>query len=96
MGVTEEAGKVGSAAVGAMSSQPLAIALLIVNCAFLGFAGYVLGEVSQNAAARNTSQMDLIGKLANDIRDCRQGPNKSNWLDLPKVPLTIPIHGDKQ
>lgn len=94
MGIAEQAGAVGTAAVGAMQSQPLAIALLIVNCAFLGFAGYVLGEVSENAAARNTSQMDLIGKLANDIRDCRQGPNKSNWLNLPKVPLTIPIHGD--
>ena len=62
VGITEEAGKVGSAAM-AMQSQPLAIALLIVNCAFLGFAGYVLGEVSENAKARNVTQMDLIGKL---------------------------------
>ena len=93
MGIAEQAGAVGSAAVGAMQSQPLAIALLIVNCAFLGFAGYVLGEVSENAKARNVTQMDLISKLVGDIRDCRQG-SKSNWLSLPKVPLTIPIHGE--
>lgn len=74
MGVTEEAGRVGTAAVGAMASTPLAIALLIVNIGFLGFAGYVLGEVAQSARLRNESQMDLISKLVTDIRDCRQGP----------------------
>ena len=36
MGITEEAGKVGTAAVGAMASTPLAIALLVVNVGFLG------------------------------------------------------------
>jgi hypothetical protein len=73
MGLVEEGGKVGTAAVGAMSSQPLAIALLIINVGFLGFAGYVLGEVASNASERNKSQMDLIAKLVGDIRDCRGG-----------------------
>jgi hypothetical protein len=73
VGVTEEAGKVGTAAVGAMSSQPLAIALLIINIGFLGFAGYVLGEVAANASERNKGQMELIVKLVSDIRDCRGG-----------------------
>lgn len=73
MGVTEEAGKVGTATVNAMSSQPLAIALLVVNIGFLGFAGYVLGEVASNASERNKGQMDLIAKLVTDIRDCRGG-----------------------
>ena len=84
MGIAEQAGAVGTAAVGAMQSQPLAIALLIVNCAFLGFAGYVLGEVSENAKARNVTQMDLISKLVGDIRDCRQGS---------KVELAEPAQG---
>ena len=89
MGVTEEAGKVGSAAVGAMSSQPLAIALLVVNIGFLAFAGYVLGEVAQNAATRNAQQMDLIAKLVTDIRDCRGGvhPDKSAYIFYPPSPL---------
>jgi hypothetical protein len=77
MGITEEAGKIGTAAVGAMGSQPLAIALLIVNIGFLGFAGYILGEVAANASERNKLQMDLIAKLVTDIRDCRQTPNPS-------------------
>jgi hypothetical protein len=73
MGVTEEAGKVAVATVGAMQSSPLAIALLVVNMGFLGFCGYVLGEVAANASERNKQQMELIARLVTDIRDCRQG-----------------------
>ena len=92
MGVTEEAGKVGHAAVSAMSSQPLAIALLIINVGFLGFAGYVLGQVAANAAERNKTQMELIYKLVSDIRDCRGGahPQRSELLPLP-IPTTTPV-----
>lgn len=95
-GITEEAGKVGTAAIGAMGSQPLAIALLVVNVAFLGFAGYVLGEVAANASERNKTQMDLIAKLVGDIRDCRQGPvrpqgaSSSPVFRIPLPPLKAP------
>lgn len=76
MGLTEEAGKVGTAAVTAMQGTPLAIALLLVNVGFLGFAAFILGEVAENAAIRNKTQMDLIVQLVTDIRDCRQGPRQ--------------------
>jgi hypothetical protein len=89
MGITEEGGKVATAAVGAMASTPLAIALLIVNVGFLGFAGYVLGEVAANASERNKSQMDLIEKLVHDIRDCRQGP-KPTSLNQPTFTFDYP------
>jgi hypothetical protein len=69
-GVAEEAGKVASTAVESMKSVPLAIALLVVNAAFLGFNGYVLSEVSANARERNKDQMELIGRL---VKDCRSG-----------------------
>jgi hypothetical protein len=62
-------GKVTGAAITAMNSTPLAIALLVVNLGFLSFAAYVLGQVAANAAERNKSQVELIGKL---INDCRQ------------------------
>ena len=86
MGVTEEAGRVGAAAVSAMASTPLAIALLIVNIGFLGFAGYVLGEVAQSARLRNESQMELISKLVTDIRDCRGGAHP----DKTVLPIDYP------
>jgi len=72
--VSEHAAQVATSAVDAMKSTPLAIALLVVNIGFLGFAAYLLGEVASNSAERNKSQVELIGKLVNDIRDCRQGP----------------------
>jgi hypothetical protein len=71
--VAEEAGKVAAATVDAMKSTPLAIALLVVNVAFLAFAAYILGEVATNASERNKVQIELITKLVTDIRDCRQG-----------------------
>jgi uncharacterized protein (DUF39 family) len=70
----EEVGRVTTATVEAMKSTPLAIALLVVNIGFLAFAAFVLGEVAQNAAERNKSQLELIGSLVKEIRDCRQVP----------------------
>ena len=90
MGLTEEGGKVAAATVSAMSSQPLAIALLVVNIGFLAFAGFVLGKVAENAQERNKTQMDLLGRLADDLATCRGGehPSKSNWtLDYAPSPL---------
>ena len=75
--MSEVVGQVADAAKAtatALQSTPLALALLVVNVGFLGFAAYVLGEVAANASERNKSQMDLIIKLVTDIRDCRQGP----------------------
>jgi len=71
--VAEEVSKVASSTIDAMKSSPLAIALLVVNVGFLGFAAYVLGEVAANASERNKSQLELITNLVRDIRDCRQG-----------------------
>jgi ABC-type uncharacterized transport system permease subunit len=70
----EATGKAASAVASAMTGSPLALALLIVNIGFLGFAAYLLGEVAANAAERNKDQAALITKLVTDIRDCRQGP----------------------
>ena len=92
MGITEDAAKLGTAAVGAMSSQPLAIALLIVNCVFLGFSGYVLGEVAENAKERNKQQLELVGSLIKQITDCRQGKPGASILRLPEIsPAAVPI-----
>jgi len=77
----EEGGKAVHTTIEAMKSTPLAIALLIVNIGFLGFAGFVLGEVAANSSERNKTQMELIMKLVSDIRDCRQGSRPSSFLE---------------
>lgn len=76
MGIAEEAGKVATGAIGALSGTPTAIALLVINAIFLGFTVYVLGEVAANSTERNRTQMELITKLVGDIRDCKQGPRQ--------------------
>jgi hypothetical protein len=72
MSIPEEAGKVATSAIGAMSGSPLALALLLVNLVFLGVGAYILGEVAENARERNKNQNELIANLVRDIRDCRQ------------------------
>ena len=96
MGLVEEGGKVGTAAVGAMSSQPLAIALLVVNIGFLAFAGYVLGEVAENAQQRNKNADGLAWAVLvdDDLATCRglATPGKSELdLRLPGEPAMTQI-----
>jgi len=85
MNPIEATGKVAASTVEAMKSTPLALALLIVNVGFLGFAAYILGEVAANASERNKAQLELIGTLVKDIRDCRQPNQKPTaiWHLLP-------------
>jgi hypothetical protein len=84
MSPIETSGKIAASTVEAMKSTPLALALLVVNVGFLGFAAYILGEVAANASDRNKMQSELISKLVTDIRDCRQGPRPSAiWHLLP-------------
>jgi hypothetical protein len=80
--VTQETGKVITSTIEAMKSTPLALALLVVNVAFLGIAAYVLGEVAANAQERNKTQIELIGKLVSDIRDCRTPRNPTGMRSL--------------
>jgi hypothetical protein len=68
----KEVAKATSTTMNAMSSQPMAIALLLVNIGFLAFAGYVLGEVAENARERNKNQMDLIARLVHDVDVCNE------------------------
>jgi hypothetical protein len=68
--LTQGATKVATGIVAAFGAAPLALALLLVNMAFLGFAAYILGEVSENARERNKTQNELIAVLVKEIRDC--------------------------
>jgi hypothetical protein len=71
--VIKESAEAVTATVNAMSSSPLAIALLLVNVGFLAFAAFVLGQVATNAAERNKNQMELISTMVEQIRNCERG-----------------------
>lgn len=46
-GLTEEAGKVAGGIVDSLKSQPLSLALVIMNCALLGIFFYVTATIAK-------------------------------------------------
>jgi hypothetical protein len=46
-GITEEVGKAAGGVIDAMKSQPLALALVIMNCALLGLFFYVTSTIAK-------------------------------------------------
>ena len=98
IGITEEAGKVGTAAMGAMASTPLAIALLLVNVGFLGFAGYVLGEVAEGARTRNATQMEVdieLGARHSRLPSGAQAADQLHRLSAERHPMKMTAPGRK-
>ncbi len=78
-GLTEEAGKAAGTVVDAMKGTPMLLVLLLLNAAFLGVLVYLMGEAVASSRGRDKTQMELIGKLVGDIRDCRQGPRGNSY-----------------
>lgn len=64
-------GEALKAAVGSMSGQPIAIALLMVNVAFLVFVTMLMSDVASNANGRDKQNAELIAQL---IQSCKRGP----------------------
>jgi hypothetical protein len=60
------------AAVGSMTGHPIAIALLMVNVAFLVFVTMLMSDVASNAQARDKSNSELIAQL---IQACKRTPS---------------------
>jgi len=61
-------GETLKAAIGSMSGQPIAIALLMVNVAFLVFVTMLMNDVAANAQARDKANSELIAQL---IQACK-------------------------
>jgi len=57
------------AAVGSMSGHPIAIALLMVNIAFLVFVTMLMNDVAANASSRDKANSELIAQL---IQACKR------------------------
>jgi hypothetical protein len=89
--VTQGVTKVATGIVSTMSGNPLSLALLLINIAFLGFAAYILGEVAASARERNKVQNELITNLVRDIRDCRQPARPQQPTSEPISNTTTPV-----
>jgi hypothetical protein len=63
MGALEEGGKVAGGIVEGLKSQPLALALIVINVLFLGFMGFIIHSLKEQGERKDA----LLGDLA---RNC--------------------------
>jgi hypothetical protein len=66
MGTSEEVGKVASTTVESLKSQPLALALVIINVLFLLGGLYALHDLAQAMRVRDERKDQLLAELAKD------------------------------
>ena len=64
--------KVAGSIVEALKSQPLVLALLVLNIVFLVFIVWVLREVSSTNRARDAQRDTMLKELQESLRICRQ------------------------
>jgi hypothetical protein len=64
MSVTEQAGKVATGTVDALKSQPLALALVIVNVLFLGGGGYIATAFMKEIGNASLRKDELLADMA--------------------------------
>lgn len=62
-GLSEEAGKVATTVVESLRSQPISLALIVLNVIFLIVGYLILAKVSDRAAADMLRADELIAKL---------------------------------
>lgn len=67
-GATKVAGNI----VEALKTQPLVLALLVLNIVFLVFIVWVLREVSATNRTREAQRDKMFGELQESLRLCRQ------------------------
>lgn len=72
-GLPEEAGKVAAGVVDSLKSQPISLALIVLNVIFLVIGYLILAKVSDRAAADMLRADELIAKLATQ---CAQTTSK--------------------
>ena len=67
MGPVEEGGKVATSVIESMKSQPLALAVIVVNVLFLVAGLWFLHEIAALTSARQQRSDQLLVEL---VRDC--------------------------
>jgi len=70
MGAVEEGGKVATEVVAGLGTQPLALALVVVNVLFLAAGVWFLHELSGARNADRVQQSDLLKQLTTYALQC--------------------------
>lgn len=91
MGALEEGGKAIGVVAESMKSAPLALALLIVNTAFIAFSTYMMHEVAETVQRRNEQQTQLIKSI---VDECLSRNKTSIYYRSSKGRLPIQLPAD--
>ena len=70
-GLPEEGAKVANSIVEGLKSQPVTLALIVMNVLFLAFVVWVLHEISTTNKTREEQSTQLIRELQESLRVCR-------------------------
>ena len=82
-GPIEETGKVATSVIESLKSQPLAIALIVINVMFLGGGGYVLLDIAKRASETTERKDALVAEMMRKAYDCNMQPQKGRGDDQP-------------
>jgi hypothetical protein len=66
MGALEEGGKVATATVESLKSQPLALALIVINLMFLAGGIWIMHDIADSVRAQQLRKDQLLAELAKD------------------------------
>jgi len=68
-GAVEEGAKVAGSVVEGLKTQPLSLALIVVNIAFLGFVTFIVYTLNERTEHQYEVKDQLIYKLVDKCRD---------------------------
>jgi hypothetical protein len=71
-GAVEEGAKVASNVVEGLKSQPLSLALIVVNLVFVGFVAWLANEFNNRTTHQYEVKDQLIAKLLDQCRPNQQ------------------------
>jgi hypothetical protein len=71
-GPVQEGAAVAKSVVAGLKDQPLSLALIIVNLAFIGFVGWIAHEFNQRTTHQYEVKDQLIAKLLDQCKASQQ------------------------
>lgn len=83
-GPIEETGKVATSVIESLKSQPLAIALIVINVMFLGGGGYILTDLAKRQGVASERRDVLIAEMMRKAYDCNMQQPRSRSNDEPE------------
>jgi hypothetical protein len=91
MGAIEEGGKVAVSVVDAMKSQPMTLALIVINLVFLGAVGWGTMKAREGFLDTIKVLIEKQDRTAQLLYNCTPTGNKTRFLELLGNPYLEPL-----